>query len=70
MQLLSPKLHDIVVVYSSKQKGFYRAKIFPVPQETDKLGCVFIDFGYFEKLAPKNIFMLPNYISTNNVRNQ
>lgn len=68
LQLISPKPHDIVAVYSSKQKGFYRAKIMPSTQETDVFGCVFVDIGHYEKIVSKNIYMLPNYLSTNKVR--
>lgn len=63
-----PKMHEVVAIYSSKHNGFYRAKIIvESSEETDKFKCVFIDFGYFEIIASRDMFVLPNYISINKV---
>lgn len=70
LQLIYPKIHDIVAVFSSRYRGIYRAKIISQSTlETNKYNCVLIDNGQYETIVYKNIFMLPNYIISNKVRN-
>lgn len=65
---INGKCKDIIAVHSSKYNGVYRARLIGInSDETSKLKCVLIDFGYVDMIPSENIFVLPSEFSTNRV---
>ncbi|XP_016660322.1 uncharacterized protein LOC107883900 [Acyrthosiphon pisum] len=64
------KANDYVAVYSTKNNGgIYRGWIMEsnFDNANNAVKCILIDIGQIEMIPSKNIFLLPTYVSLNNL---
>lgn len=67
-QTINPKPNDMVVVYSSRYDGYYRAKVMgPYVDDHTKFKCNLSDIGMVDIIPPKHIFVLPSHLSLTKV---
>lgn len=68
-QVVNPQVSDIVVAYSLKYQGFYRAKVLGLCKDVNppKLRCVLFDFAYVDNILLTNLFVLSEHLSTRKV---
>lgn len=63
---MTPKLNDIVAVYSLRHKAVYRGKIISL-DTPDRIKCKLIDMGSIDYVPVQNVFELPDEFTPNKV---